>query len=204
MGSEEVGVLRKLGKQAVYLLRRINAGEIVNTSLEGADVEDEEQDEGTEEEEEESIADDDSAAVVDPDQETDRSSTTFENGPTTAISMLAQAGQDPFEKRSDVDEADATVLERARQRMLASLGLNEQRKAESVQNGTTKPERDKEPAPAEKSESDSTTISHENSDGLVDGQATIHATLDMLVTIIGEFYGQRDLLDGRVLWDEMR
>ena len=32
----------------------------------------------------------------------------------------------------------------------------------------------------------------------------IHSTLDMLVTIIGEFYGQRDLLDGRLLWDEMQ
>lgn len=32
---------------------------------------------------------------------------------------------------------------------------------------------------------------------------TIHATLDMIITVIGEFYGQKDLLDGRLLWDEM-
>ena len=31
----------------------------------------------------------------------------------------------------------------------------------------------------------------------------VHATLDMLVTIIGKFYGQKDLLDGRLLWDEI-
>lgn len=37
-----------------------------------------------------------------------------------------------------------------------------------------------------------------------DEKALIHATLAMLVTIVGEFYGQRDLLDGRLLWDEMQ
>ena len=37
-----------------------------------------------------------------------------------------------------------------------------------------------------------------------DEKAEILATLDILVTIIGEFYGQRDLLDGRLLWDEMQ
>ena len=33
---------------------------------------------------------------------------------------------------------------------------------------------------------------------------TIHATSDMLITIIGNFYGQGNLLDGRLLWDEMQ
>ena len=32
----------------------------------------------------------------------------------------------------------------------------------------------------------------------------IDATLDMIVTIVGEFYGQRDLLDGRILWGELQ
>lgn len=30
------------------------------------------------------------------------------------------------------------------------------------------------------------------------------ATLDMIITVVGEFYGQRDLLDGRLLWDELQ
>ena len=43
--------------------------------------------------------------------------------------------------------------------------------------------------------------------GSVEGegeQATdAHATLDMIVTIVGECYGQRDLLDGRLAWEEL-
>ncbi|KAI4122826.1 MAG: hypothetical protein LQ347_006375, partial [Umbilicaria vellea] len=31
----------------------------------------------------------------------------------------------------------------------------------------------------------------------------LYATLDMIITIVGEFYGQRDLLEGRDLWDEV-
>ena len=30
-----------------------------------------------------------------------------------------------------------------------------------------------------------------------------HATLDIIVTIVGECYGQRDLLDGRLAWEEL-
>ena len=31
----------------------------------------------------------------------------------------------------------------------------------------------------------------------------VYATLDMIITVVGEFYGQRDLLEGRDLWDEV-
>lgn len=34
-------------------------------------------------------------------------------------------------------------------------------------------------------------------------QSDIMATLDMILTIVGDVYGQRDLLDGRLLWDEL-
>ena len=34
-------------------------------------------------------------------------------------------------------------------------------------------------------------------------QSHIMATLDMILTVVGEVYGQRDLLDGRLLWDEL-
>ena len=33
--------------------------------------------------------------------------------------------------------------------------------------------------------------------------SSLYATLDMIITIVGEFYGQKDLLTGRMLWDEM-
>ena len=29
------------------------------------------------------------------------------------------------------------------------------------------------------------------------------ATLDMIITVVGEFYGQRDLLAGRIVWGEL-
>ena len=42
----------------------------------------------------------------------------------------------------------------------------------------------------------------DNSDGGLDVEDKAFATLDMIVTIVGEFYGQKDLLDAREVWGE--
>ena len=50
MGSEEVGVVRNLGKRAVWLIRRIRAGDVTGGTIDELDVNTEEE-EGEEEEE---------------------------------------------------------------------------------------------------------------------------------------------------------
>lgn len=116
MGSEEVGVLRDLGKKARGILRAIMAG----------------------------IAED---GLEDDDDEADRS----------------EAEADDAEPVLSIPNPSSDPLAAARQRLLDSL------------------------TPSSRDASDETTL----------------ATLDMIVTIVGEFYRQRDLLDGRILWGEL-
>lgn len=109
MGSEEVGVVRDLGKKARGILRGIMAG----------------------------IEEDDEATAGDRQKD--------EGDELEPVHSIPTHSSDP--------------LAAARQRLLDSLPP---------------------------SSPDDTTL----------------ATLDMIVTIVGEFYRQRDLLDGRILWGE--
>ena len=139
MDSEEVGVLRKLGKKVVYVLRRITAGELegMEQDVEAEDaVDDEEEDEG-------------------------------EGG----------RGEDADGDAPATQDTEEAALAAARERALSSL--------QDTDVVSEKPNTGK-PGPL-------TTVEREN----------MHATLDMIVTIVGECYGQRDLLDGRLLWEEM-
>lgn len=54
-------------------------------------------------------------------------------------------------------------------------------------------------APAQTADTDMEEASAE--DVTVDLASQTHAMLDMVITVVGEFYGQRDLLDTREIWD---
>ena len=161
MGSEEVGVLRSLGKKAVWLLRRIAAGKVGEDKVPGDDEE---------------CVDEEGGVVDVPDEEDETvegANERIRHGHITADgaereTMDAENGEPPGESiEADTDSAVAA----ARERMLADLnnaGSNTAEEKETV----------------------------------LDKEA-MHATLDMIVTVVGEFYGQRDLLDGRLLWDEL-
>ena len=206
MPSEEVGVLRNVGKQAVWLLRRISAGEIIGgdedemdagvgeeDDVENGEVEEgdgEDGDEGGEcvedgaESPDAMDADDAYSPSFDPIlQNTSRQNGTSESNPPTAT-------------------PDADVA-KAKQRILDSLGIthppdtNPSNNKDGVRNhtSTTYPVSETKPNARENPTEKATSPDEK--------KATMIATLDMLVTIIGECYGQRDLLGGRLLWDEM-
>jgi len=177
MGSEEVGVLRDLGKQAVWLLRRIRAGEVVDEEGQEQDLDGEDPVEAGEDE----IEDEGDAEVgemLDSQGDVEIPTEIIANGTATDGSLLAAKSTS---LSCDSDE----LLAAAQNRLLSSLGPTDESSAPAV--------------------SDEMVEEHaqmQEGEGVVD-QATILATLDMIVTIVGEFYGQRDLLDGRLLWDEL-
>ena len=177
MSSEEVGVLRKLGKQAVWLLRRISAGEIVGGAENEPDVGAGEEDEESGEGEEECM--EDGASFPDAEDADDGYSLSIGPITTTALGQNGDSEAHPPATKSDTD----TDIAKAKQRILDSL-----RNSPSTR-PVTEPEADGERGLTESAD---------------ERKAMIHGTLDMLVTIIGEFYGQRDLLDGRLLWDEVQ
>ena len=205
MASEEVGIMRKLGKQGVWLLRRISAGEVVDGRV------DEEDAEGLEEEisgyEEEDKAEEGAAGDLDDEDGVDGSSTLSVDG----LGAMALAPNDEDTSYSplqlDAEETDASALAKARKRALASLGSTDQAKSDSAASYLPNDgdvNRYQEPATSVRPDTETGATVQVDSNGNPNDRAIINATLDMLVTIIGEFYGQRDLLDGRLLWDEMQ
>lgn len=201
MSSEEVGVLRKLGKHAVWLLRKIRTGEVIDGPVDEPNVDAGEEDgeEGDEEAEdgegeEERVGN--GADFLDAVDADDGYSPQIDPITTAIVDHDTNSEAHPIAAMSDAD------LAKAKQRILDSLGTNQAKTDSSETNarngdGTQSPAR---PHPVTEPEM-------EGGGGLeerADEKLVLHATLDMLVTIIGEFYGQRDLLDGRLLWDEVQ
>ena len=196
MGSEEVGVLRNLGKQAVWLLRRISAGEVIEGAADEPEpevgIEDEEDGEG--DDEGQGLQDDEDFPDA-VDANSDRS-LSIDPITTAVLGQDRKKDVDPAAAMSDVD------LLKAKQRILDSLG-NNQAQIGSIEtnprnkDGTPNP---RPTPPITKMEVDG----EENLARRADEKVTVHATLNMLVTIVGEMYGQRDLLSGRLVWDEMQ
>lgn len=197
MSSEEVGVLRKLGKQAVWLLRKIRTGVVIDgaTDEPNVDAGEEYEDEDEEGEGEEERAEDD-ADFLDAVDADDGCSPHIDPITTATVAHDGKSEAHPTATISDAD------LAKAKQRILESLGTDP---AE-----TDSPETNARNEAGIQSPTQTHTVTElevDGEEGLKDGadeEAMLHATLDMLVTIIGEFYGQRDLLDGRLLWDEMQ
>ena len=194
MGSEEVGVLRKLGKQAVWLLRRISAGEVTDGAVDEPDVdaggEEEEEGEGGEEVVENGAdfldaedAEDGYSPYIDP------------------IASMASGHDGNSEAHPTATNPDAD-LATAKQHILNSLDINQAQTDPTETNGGHEDDMQRPTTTYPITE-----LEVNDEGGLkesADAKAMMHATLDMLVTIVGEFYGQRDLLDGRLLWDEMQ
>lgn len=214
MGSEEVGVLRDLSKKSRGMIRELSAGI-------GQGIEEEENEEGSEVEDEvEGDGDDDGqgcgvTAAVD---------SVGEGGPVAGYGKTSRLGPEAHEDgftdggKSTADglpafRADDMVT--ARQRLIATLqeGDSSDTSVPSIgERGAVGKLSSSDPQPGQlesgpslfPEQSEQTdTQAH---DGTATGEATpntnrIVATLDMIITIIGEEYGQKDLLDGRMVWD---
>ena len=198
MGSEEVGVVRNLGKRAVWLLRRIRAGDVTDGTIDELDVNMEEE-EGEEEEDcDGGLEDENVQNGADPTDldDADGGHSSYIDPITTADSR----NEDIIEVNSTAAISDAD-LEKAKQHMLNSLSTN-QAQTDSAETNASNDDSTEIPVPKHAD----TGLKVEVEGGLKersDEKADLLATLDILVTIIGELYGQRDLLDGRLLWDEM-
>ena len=194
MGSEEVGVVRKLGKKAVWLLRRMAAGEVMDEDQEGEEEEEENEEEAKDGPGEDRRSESDASCQTDIDP------ISIESDITTTDPPL-QPPHSPGSEPSD-------PLAAARQRLLSSLHSPDTHPSDSPHDNTTPhptietTTTDKDPTPTITAKHHSTSSQSREGQGLIDKDG-IYATLDMIVTVVGEFYGQKDLLAGRLLWDEM-
>ena len=220
MGSEEVGILRSLGKRAVWVLKGMIAGreedgraEEVDDSIE-AEVEshsiagfgevqpvrtsesireDQMNDGGMEP----YLSEQDSSGLLEANKANlVLNATQALTPPTTDPPGLPPGQFDPAQVTPD-------ALTQARQRLLSAVRRScSPASISKTPTGGTK-ELSREPSDGDTpyvvpGVNASVKTGDENY-----GDINIFATLDMIITIVGECYGQRDLLDGRVLWDEL-
>lgn len=196
MGSEEVGVLRDLGKKAIAVLRGVTAGLYRDHSENG---ENDDEDKGEEEPE--------SQTNADADADADAGADANANGPAQVSESRLLLSDSAATSLDDSPH----VIEAAKQLLLKSLteeSPGEVAIAETMSLGS-------QPAHAVESERES---GREEAKKIVESETPIcnggkqeddeksfkmHVTLDMIITIVGELYGQKDLLQGRLLWDEM-
>lgn len=208
MGSEDVGVLRDVGKRAGWVLRGLRNGrrEVVEEDREDGEVED--GDAGTSGEgpgREEGVGREASARDLEEGNEKghrDHPRGGSEN-PKEDPSMT-----DPTDPGPEPDDALAS----AKQSLLSAL--QPPPSASHITNKEPSPP----PAPPEGSVVNQNekvnraiNISKDNLATTLSthpqpaqrNELDLYATLDMIITVVGEFYGQRDLLEGRDLWDEV-
>jgi len=215
-GSEEVGVLWELGKRVVWVLKGWREGRDRERKGEGEGVIVDEQ--GAEEEDE-----GESQIVEDGDGENDAGVHDPEQIPILPCSV--DDGAHAEASLPDTSDAFAAPLAVSK----PTVGFDAPNRAsESEHPSRDSDPRDVEP-PIEAKVSNSDSDNHgseanklaaakerikarlEETVGAVHGiddeaseaEDVTLATLDMILTVVGEFYGQRDLLEFRDLWDEM-
>ena len=185
MGSEEVGVLRDLGKRAIWVLRGVQAG-LAETNE--ADV-----------------------YIDGSGDEGKGGETRLEEGiwpranPSSVYDATAGAqaqGETKNEVTVSHQSESADSLEAAKARMLASLPPEFSKlKPVTTENSAGMQSPSSPDLPGAQPES-SANITAPALNDVDDQEMKLQATLDMIITIVGEFYGQRDLLSGRLSWDE--
>jgi hypothetical protein len=202
LSSEEVGELRMLGKRAANILMKMNR--TVN-HVDHADQVDSDLDS-----EESPVKETESTdQVADKVLEDDYTSPSGQQ--TSAIDDVTDGMQSSntiptIEQPKSRETQDVQDLEAAKARLQARLNAS-QEPEEADQKLTNRRRNTSSPEDGECSEGDD-----EEENGKVDGEVRLEndpgsrnkqtrATLDMIITIVGEFYGQRDLLVQRDVWN---
>ena len=174
LGSGDVGEIRDLGKRAAKVLAKIR-----ETQREMQDYQFQRQ-----EEEEQSEPDDgDTETIVDA--EDTNSAPLTEVTVVSEVSALDVTEEIPSVNSSDIQE-DLEVAKARLQEKLSGNGPSVSAAASpSAEEGEVEEEEEQEEV-----------------NGPNETRKQSRAMLDMIITIVGEFYGQRDLLESRDLWDE--
>jgi hypothetical protein len=167
--SEEIAVLRELGKRAVTLLVGIRdkARKAKDASQELSEKEGE-----------------DVQEVIPPDEPA--AETVLEDSIDTDDARMQRENLD--DDGSVDNEQDAAALEAAKKRLqnsFLSTSGTESRSERAVAGGTNDP------------------LGANGAEKKMAVDQQVRATLDVILTIVGEFYGQRDLLDFRDIWGEV-
>ena len=240
MGSEEVAVLRELGKKALWVGRKMRlrimeprGNAPVDDDVEDREIEDEivgemeqdivEEENGRSKQEVEDEGEfyetaGDKLGVPDTQEapekspETDRTDANESGDPVEADGRVESA----FVPRKALSADESAELERMKRRLLSRVGSARAREAPRRDEATADGDVEGK-AGATEGAADVAGGAAEGSPGCSEGaergaafrreseeerERRAFATLDIVVTIVGEVFGQRDLLDAREVWGE--
>lgn len=173
LGSSEVGEIRDLGKRAAKVLDKIR---------ENQRAMEEQQEEGFNNREEQSeieAEEGDTEMTGDVEGEKTGPATEVTVEPEEVLSVQAEITHTNGDEVSD-------ELEAAKARLQAKI---------TTDDGSA-------PVAAPSISTDEGEVVEEDIDEPAETRKQARAMLDMIITIVGEFYGQRDLLESRDLWEE--
>ncbi|OJD25489.1 hypothetical protein ACJ73_03138 [Blastomyces percursus] len=213
MGSEEVGDIRELGKRAVRILVKVRESEAVDVQgIEGGEggEEDEEEAEETEGKQEEPAYGsrgniNENGDVDAGEKNVDELNITDDVASTSGniaehITAHGEADEDIVPRTRGVDVQDE--LEAAKARLQARLHQQQQGDTldprENEFEGEWTNDNDYDVEEEEEEEEGEVDDDYE----FINVQQYTRAMLDMIISVIGEFYGQRDLLEFRDIWEE--
>lgn len=177
LGSEEVSEIRELGKRAATILARMRKAKETEMAQSGTHTETGDEELGGEDNEEA------------PDVESEPTNVAEE-----PLETADASGSDPMDVSQTVhpaEEGESDALEAVKARLQARLQGDLELDVQPQQPGTV--------TEAVDTEANSKTPKETLS---TDAEKQTRAMLDMIITIIGEFYGQRDLLEKRDIWEE--
>lgn len=181
LGSEEVGEIRELGKRAAKILTRMKRAKQAGVAREET-----EPPTGNEE----SDVDEEKPEV----RESEPENLAAEELAETADASSHHDSMDISQQDVEPTEADTEELEVARARLQARL------QHDRTLNSDTQLQQSN---AADTAMEDVGTASKVSEEILpTDAEKQTRAMLDMIITIVGEFYGQRDLLNQRDIWEE--
>ncbi|TGO29493.1 hypothetical protein BPAE_0014g00440 [Botrytis paeoniae] len=200
LSSDEIGVIRELGKKAVMLGVGLKAGSDLKEGLDEVEkvFEADNEVETVDDENATSSKDENTERIENqPEMElqvTQNSSNTSLILDSTDNSMLSTITAKPTSPEEDTLGAtpDAHALEVLKARLLANLASNPFAGPTAIA--------DPQPLEAEEPTNSTTEALALTSEQPSDWNT--RATIDMIITIAGEMYGQRDLLEFREVWGE--
>lgn len=198
MGSEDIGILRDLGKRAVWLMRGLRSGMEYNAK----DQEQEREDDGDQlvpdgasEEVGANLGAWTGSGQEHQDADVNQSAASIPTILESPKNLCATNIERPLDAPSDLSDALAAT----KARILSSLpSETPATEASSIAHETILDE------PKEQALKEGLRLTDASETQAQPGQLIkLHATLDMIITIVGEFYGQKDLLEGRLVWGEV-
>ena len=194
LGSEEVAVVRELGKAAVAALMGLKG---VNVPHQGEDEDDEDEDEVEGNDLAEKQLPNQAATVTDEAEDLEAAKARLAARLATTSDSQPEFQSPPLPNKSPPPPPPASNHQQ--QPSLSKAPTPNSSETVGITNTTTNLNGE---LSAHKEPAENKSSAGKKDNGTIDADKQVRALLDMIIVIVGEVFRQRDLLEFREIWDE--